>query len=551
MISSRLFFLGALAVFPLCGAPGARAEAVAERVILLVNRDDPDSLGIAQHYAAVRGVPAANIVSLPMSCSETIGWREFVATIWQPLQDQLIRSKWIDAIPMTLTDAVGRKKYAMFGHRIAYLLVCRGVPLRIEHDPALYAPVLPFTQKPEFRTNSGAVDSELSLLTQTAYPINAFVPNVLFRNDRPTDYELAAVVRVSRLDGPTVAIANQLVDRAVAAERTGLLGRGYIDIGGNHPDGDIWMEAAAKKLAELGFDTDVDRAPTTIPATARFDAPVLYFGWYTGTLNGPFALPGFQFPPGAVALHIHSYSAATLHSASANWCGPLLARGVTATVGNVFEPYLQLTHRPDLLLRALARGATFGEALYFSLPTLSWQCVAIGDPLYRPFAVGFDEQWRLFEKLPPHLAGYAILRRMRLLDLAHKGAEALALARSSQLKLPSFAVGFELARRLKEAGDNKGAVAALGFAPFMENFRTDEWALAQEAAALLDRLGAPVKAMEVYRHLFQERALPVELRASWLREARAVAFKAGDLEQAAVWEKAIGELLMQVPPPGP
>ena len=86
-------------------------------------------------------------------------------------------------------------------------------------------------------------------------------------------------------------------------------------------------------------------------------------------------------------MHIHSYSATTLRNRDTGWSGPFVARGVTATVGNVFEPYLQLTHRPDLLLRALVRGATFGDAACYAQPALSWQVIAIGDPLYRPFAV--------------------------------------------------------------------------------------------------------------------------------------------------------------------
>jgi uncharacterized protein (TIGR03790 family) len=113
---------------------------------------------------------------------------------------------------------------------------------------------------------------------------------------------------------------------------------------------------------------------------------VLYFGWYAATVNGPFTVPGFRFPPGTLAMHIHSFSAATLRDAATGWCGPLLARGVTATVGNVFEPYLQLTHRPDYLLRALARGENFGDAVYYAQPALSWNTIAIGDPLYRPFS---------------------------------------------------------------------------------------------------------------------------------------------------------------------
>lgn len=519
------------------------AENLAVRVVLLANRDDADSVRIAEHYAEARGVPMANIISLSLSREETISWTEFIRSLWRPLQEELVARKWIDAIPMALTDAVGRRKYAISGHRISFLVVCRGVPLRIQHDPTLAGPAPPFTNSPQFRTNEGAVDSELSLLAQTVYPINAFVPNVLFRNERPNDFERSAVVKVARLDGPTFDDANQLVDRALVAEATGLLGRAYVDIGGQYPEGDQWLETAVKNITLLGFDTEVDRAPETFAPGARFDAPALYLGWYAGGANGPFLLPGFEFPPGAIAEHIHSYSAATVRSAGSNWVGPLVARGVTATVGNVFEPYLQYLHRPDLLVRALARGENFGDAAYYSLPVLSWQSVAIGDPLYRPFAVSAAEQWGNFERLPPRLAGYAVLRRMHQLDADGRADAALSLARSMQLSCPSYAVGFELARRLRVAGDQGGAVEALGFALFLDRFRPDEWGLVRATAALLEQLGAPSKAVQVYRQLLRVRQLPRDLRMAWTREARTAAASAGDLAQAAAWERDLSELL--------
>jgi uncharacterized protein (TIGR03790 family) len=48
---------------------------------------------------------------------------------------------------------------------------------------------------------------------------------------------------------------------------------------------------------------------------------VLYFGWYAGAVNGPFTVPVFRFPPGAIAVHIHSYSAQSLRSDKQYWCG--------------------------------------------------------------------------------------------------------------------------------------------------------------------------------------------------------------------------------------
>lgn len=341
---------------------------------------------------------------------------------------------------------------------------------------------------------------------------------------------------VSRLDGPSVDEANTLVDRAVAAEQTGLLGRAYVDIANRDNTGDPWLESAVKQLAALGFDTSVDRENATFPVTARIDAPVLYFGWYSGGVDGPFALPGFRFPPGAIALHIHSYSASTLRQPGGGWTGPLVARGVTATVGNVYEPYLQFTHQPHLLLKALARGATLAEAAYYSITALSWQAVLIGDPLYRPFAVSLDEQMRNFSKLPPRLAGYATLRRMHLLDLAERTFDATALGVSSQRDAPNLAVGVALARRLREAGETDKAGNALGFAPMLRSFDVNDWAVARDAAVLLESCGRPARALEVWRTLLATPKLPRELRVAWLPEARKTALSANDTSRAGTWQ---------------
>jgi uncharacterized protein (TIGR03790 family) len=522
--------------FLLCCPFIAHADDLSNRVIILANSADPDSVHVARHYAEARHVPEANIISLEMPLTETIAWTDFLRTIWEPLEAELVRLQWIDAIPMRLVDTVGRTKYAVSGHRISYLVTCRGVPLRIMHDPALFSPALPYTENTLFRTNAGAVDAELSLLARPGYSINAFVPNPLYRDDKPTAAEEAQVIKVSRIDGPTVEDALGLVDLAIEGERTGLLGRAYVDIGGKHQEGERWLEAAATVLSDLGFDTDVDRSPTTIPATARFDAPVLYFGWYASAVNGPFKLPGFRFPPGAIALHIHSYSAETLHSAESNWCGPLIARGVTATVGNVFEPYLQLTHRPDLLLRALVRGETFGDAVFYAEPVLSWQTIAIGDPLYRPFAFPFEAQWSNRAHLASRLAGYATARKMKELTDHDLTDQAIALGRDAQRETPTLVVAYALAELLQASGDVKGAANALSFLPLLENYAADELGLASRAAAILLAGDQASAAVDVYRTILRTKGLLPQVRSVWLGEAYHAATAARNQVQAAAWK---------------
>jgi uncharacterized protein (TIGR03790 family) len=495
----------------------------AQRVVIFANAALPESVDLARHYAEKRGVPEANILALPMPAEETVTWRQFVDQVWQPAQDQLVRRGWIDAAPSDLLDAAGRRRATMHGHQISYLVVCRGVPLRIHHDPTLLTEKQAQAIPPNFATNQAAVDSELSLLALGNPEINAVLPNPLFAKDRPSALEAEAVIRVSRLDGPTPESARALVDQALAAERTGLLGRYYVDLRGPHKDGDEMLDATRRQLDELGFDGDVEDTAALFGLDARFDAPVLYFGWYAGKLNGAFSREGFRFPPGAIALHIHSYSASTVRSATEAWCGPLVARGVTATAGNVFEPYLQLTHRPNLLLRALSQGRTWGEAVYYALPALSWQAVAIGDPLYRPFAVSLDQQLAGFSALPPALAPYAVLRQARLLSARQKPDEALAALRAGQRRQPSLSVGLALA-----GGDATAAAQSLGFVKLLPRFSGDQWPLARRAAELLAAAGDTASALQVYRVLAREGAPSAEARAALLRDAHQLAAARGD-----------------------
>ncbi len=516
---------------------------LAKRVVVLANASEADSVRLARYYADQRGVPPDNIIALPMPADETIGWPEFIAAIYQPLQDALVARGWIDAFATTLTDSLGRKRYGISDHRISYLVVCRGVPLRVSHEPRFYADEPRLALRPEFRTNQGAIDSELTMLAHSTYNINGWVPNPLFRVERPPLLENEPVVKVTRLDGPTYDDARRLVDHALEAERTGLLGRYYVDVRGPHPDGEQWLELTAGRLAELGFDGDVNRAGGTRSAGARFDAPVLYFGWHTSDLSGPMALDGFRFPPGAIALHIHSFSARTLRSATAGWCGPLVARGVTATFGNVFEPYLQLTLQPQLLMRALSAGRTLGDAAYYALPALSWQTVIIGDPLYRPFAVTLDAQLARLSTLPPPLAPYVLLRQARLFDLEKKDAKARRVLEDGLREHPGLVLGLELARRMAVAGDKAGAARVLAAVPVPESFTLDEAPLAQQAAKLLADGGAAPGAVAMYQAMLRNEALGADWRAAVLRDAVSTALAAGERGQADAWEKELAESL--------
>jgi hypothetical protein len=150
--------------------------------------------------------------------------------------------------------------------------------------------------------------------------------------------------------------------------------------------GDHWLAEIRDQLHKVGVPLIYEDTPEIFPNSYPMTDCALYFGWYAGTVSGPFTQPDFQFAPGAIAVHIHSFSASTLHDENANWAGPLVTKGAAATIGNVYEPYLQLTAHLEIFNDRLLHGFTFAESAYMSVQTLSWMSVMVGDPLYRPYA---------------------------------------------------------------------------------------------------------------------------------------------------------------------
>jgi hypothetical protein len=98
-----------------------------------------------------------------------------------------------------------------------------------------------------------------------------------------------------------------------------------------------------------------------------------------------------------------------LRDANASWVGPLITRGAAASVGNVYEPFLQLTSHLNILNDRLLHGFTFAESAYASIEALSWMSVVVGDPLYRPYAAWMQidlsressknvENWKMYHE---------------------------------------------------------------------------------------------------------------------------------------------------------
>jgi hypothetical protein len=210
--------------------------------------------------------------------------------------------------------------------------------------------------------------------------------NKYFKSEDPiAKANLPFLILTARIDAASLATCQRMIRDTIEAEKTGLWGMAYVDIANKFPQGDEWLATVARETAAAGIPTVVDRFNETLPKNYPMSEPALYFGWYDWSVNGPFLNPRLRFRKGAVAIHLHSFSAEQLTNTSKNWCAPLLERGAAVTVGNVFEPYLHLTHDLGLLQQRLLEGHSWVEACWMAMPVTSWQGIVLGDPLYRPF----------------------------------------------------------------------------------------------------------------------------------------------------------------------
>lgn len=400
----RLAALCALA----CGLTGSLRAASPEALatVVVFNASDASSTALAQYYARRREIPEDRLIGVRPPVTQEISRSEYRTTIADPVAAALSsRGLW--------TRTGGRVSQS----KIRFVALIKGIPLKIRSDGPNVTPRT--DQQPEIgRRDEASVDSELACLGLGAYPVPGVIPNPYYRRFTPV-FDAAmdpGVLFVCRLDAPTELTVRAMIDNALMAERDGLWGWAYVDsrniTSGGYAEGDKWLGAAAAQMREKGIPVLWDKAPETLPAGYPVTDAAIYYGWYAGSINGPFADPAFRFRIGAVAVHIHSFSAATLSDPNAGWSGPLLERGATATLGNVYEPYLALTANLDVLQDRLMSGFTFAESAYSALRGLSWMNVTLGDPLYRPYAA-----WRSFGS-----SGKSSWQRYRDIVLAADGS---------------------------------------------------------------------------------------------------------------------------------
>ena len=344
----------------------------------------PDSPELARFYATQRGIAPDHIVGLTCSADEEISREEYDTNIAAPLREAFQARKW-----WTVRETAEHQT-VVETTSIRFVALIKGVPLKIKPTSAQY-PGDQGAPGPVSGHNEASVDSELAVLGLFSRQISGSFRNPYFQSFKPIgDFGNPVLLLVCRLDAATSETVRRMIVDSVATEKKGLRGRAYVDgmheTASGYAMGEQWLAEIPIQLRKVGVPVVYDDSPPLFPEGYPMTDCALYYGWRTENASGPFAQQDFRFVPGAVAVHIHSFSAMTLRDPNRFWVAPLLEHGAVATLGNVYEPYLEFTSHLNIFNDRLLHGFTFAESAYSSIDVLSWMSVIVGDPLYRPFA---------------------------------------------------------------------------------------------------------------------------------------------------------------------
>ncbi len=350
-------------------------------VAVVYNAQSSHSHECAKLYALTRGIPERNLLALSIPVeNRDITTQSYVKDLHDPLMKIAAQRQ----LQFPASRQLGI-------HLIYAMVLMPDLPLRITARPIAPGETAP----PWQMTTASSVDSELALIGAGDYTIDGMQQNPYFKRDENLALSGYRMLPVCRIDSPDPSIDKRLITNPIKVERGGgLNGWVIVDQGGPYPDGDKWLQNIATRAIELQQPTFVDALRPSIVEHYPLPQPAsIYFGWYEGKANGPFisrsvgggSVQTFSFRSGAIAVHLHSFSATNIRSRDEGWVGALLARGADVSAGNVWEPFLHGSLHLDIFYERLLSGYTLAEASAMATPALSWQGIVIGDPLYRPY----------------------------------------------------------------------------------------------------------------------------------------------------------------------
>lgn len=327
----------------------------ATNVLVIATRRSPDSVGIAQYYAQRRGVPPENLCFIDCVPQEEVPLADYRDTIEKPVMAYL-----------------EQKKLAL---KVDYLVLCRGVPLRI--------------QEGGFSVDSALMSAPLNLPFLREQ--GRFHQNPYYGATEPFSRRKYGFYLATRLDGYTIAQIRDLIDNSLRAKPA--KGVFLLDIdpkrnGGGYRAINESMRQAAQLLRKRGFEVILDEREDFMGVVRDIMG---YYSW--GSNDHQFnkmSYRSLQFRPGAIAETAVSTSARTFRPTDKgqSLIADLIAQGATGVKGYVSEPYTVALCRAHIMFDLYTRGRNIAESLWGASPFILWKDLVVGDPLCAPYASG-------------------------------------------------------------------------------------------------------------------------------------------------------------------
>jgi uncharacterized protein (TIGR03790 family) len=349
------------------GFGGLAAAETPDRVLLVVNDNSPLSRTIGEYYARRRGVPLKNICHLQTTPEESISREDYARQIAGPL-GEFLRQQGLQ-------------------ESIYYIVTTAGVPLKIPGTDGIHG-------------TFASVDSELTLLysdlrSGKPHALAGPIPNPFFgKRDLPFSHPQFPIYLVTRLAAYDFAGVKGMIDRSLQAVNRGKF---VIDLSAaDDAQGNDWLRNTAVLLPQ-------DRVVFDESTNPLYDQTgvIGYASWGSNDPHHNRRFPGFHWLPGGIVTEYVSTDGRTFARPPEPWVpgrdwilrsgffagspqslvADSILEGATGGSGHVYEPYLALTPRPDLLLPAYYSGRNLAESYYLAIPSLSWQNIVVGDPL--------------------------------------------------------------------------------------------------------------------------------------------------------------------------
>jgi uncharacterized protein (TIGR03790 family) len=250
--------------------------------------------------------------------------------------------------------------------------------------------------------NYAAVDAGISLSYQdfktTGRHTNpyyntdpSFLKNDHFKNNYFTTGGFTLKYLVSRLDGYTVSDIENMIDRGINADKTGV---GYWVLDAPNGGGVMRAATARDKLLSLNKNVIYDSTASYITTSANSIMGYSSYGYNTGmgdgyVSNNPVNANHLDFTllPGAVFSTYESYNAwgfisedqapETVQGQLGEW----IQIGGTGGIGNTYEPWSSAIANESIWMPSYAVGYPWVEAAYMSMPYMGFVQIVLGDPL--------------------------------------------------------------------------------------------------------------------------------------------------------------------------